>query len=176
MKVLLGVARHTPSYASLTRGYPYQTPIFGVIPETRQGQALPLQSFLLVGMVRPQGSHPTPTPKCIVGANLCVRPDAGGCVRPDAGGCVRPDAGGCVRPDAGGCVRPDAAPKRILGATLAVASSRWFPATTANENTRRGGIFSARQWVAEDPESSSGHNDSIVSSMEQCKWISPCGT
>ena len=42
------------------------------IPEIRQGQALPLQSFLLVGMVRPLRSHPNPTPKRIVGATLAV--------------------------------------------------------------------------------------------------------
>ena len=42
------------------------------IPEIWQGQALPLQSFLLVGMVRPLRSHPNPTPKRIVGAALAV--------------------------------------------------------------------------------------------------------
>ena len=42
------------------------------IPEIWQGQALPLQSFLLVGMVRPLRSHPNPTPKRNVGAILAV--------------------------------------------------------------------------------------------------------
>ena len=43
-----------------------------VIPETGQGQALPLQSFLLVGTVRPLRSHPAPSPKRDVGATLAV--------------------------------------------------------------------------------------------------------
>ena len=80
---------------------------FGVVPETRQGQALPLQSFLTVGMVRPLRSHPTP------------------------------------------------APKRDVGATLAVARNDRGCGSTYCE----GG--------AEDPESSSGRNDSIVSSMDE---------
>jgi len=42
------------------------------IPETEQGQTLPLQSLLGRGIVRPLRSHPTPATERNVGATLAV--------------------------------------------------------------------------------------------------------